>query len=133
MYSYIYILPPYAALCAIKQVSQDEAAALQLMMQKFVSDNEELEKIAQDAFQSYVSSYAAYPSELKAIFSVRKLHLGHTAKSFGLHEPPKAIAKASGESAKRDEKKKQKQENKSKRKASMRVDSHELRMSEFAA
>lgn len=43
------------------------------------------------AFQSFVRAYATYPSDLKTIFHVRNLHLGHLAKSFGLREAPSNI------------------------------------------
>jgi hypothetical protein len=38
------------------------------------------------AFLSYTRSYSTYPKELKDIFHVRNLHLGHVATSFGLRE-----------------------------------------------
>ncbi|XP_075690659.1 ATP-dependent DNA helicase DDX31 [Rhinoderma darwinii] len=40
------------------------------------------------ALQSYIRSYATYPKDLKHIFHVRSLHLGHVAKSFGLRDAP---------------------------------------------
>lgn len=43
------------------------------------------------AYQSFVRAYATYPSNIKHIFHVKNLHLGHVAKSFGLREAPKEL------------------------------------------
>ena len=43
------------------------------------------------AFQSCVRAYATYPSQLKYIFHVKYLHLGHIAKTFGLRDAPSNI------------------------------------------
>ena len=51
---------------------------------------------ARDAFVSHVRAYATHGKALKAIFHVKKLHLGHLAKAFGLREPPAAAARKSG-------------------------------------
>lgn len=50
-----------------------------------------LTKAARDAFSSFVKAYATYPSVLKPIFHVSKLHLGHVAKSFALRDAPQNI------------------------------------------
>lgn len=47
-----------------------------------------------DAFRSYVRAYAAHRGELKSIFQVRSLHLGHVAKSFGLRDAPSLFGKS---------------------------------------
>ena len=47
-----------------------------------------LQKLAVEGYCAFVRSYAAYPSELKPIFHVKKLHLGHLAKSFGIRAKP---------------------------------------------
>ncbi|KAK8802128.1 hypothetical protein WA158_006522 [Blastocystis sp. Blastoise] len=58
--------------------------------------------LAAIGFSSYIRSYATYSKELKTIFSVRALHLGHVAKSFGLKTAPKKIgAKAVAKARKR--------------------------------
>lgn len=46
---------------------------------------------AKKALQSFIRAYATYPRELKPIFHVRSLHLGHVAKSFGLRDAPKNL------------------------------------------
>lgn len=43
------------------------------------------------AFQSFVRAYSTYPSSLKHIFHIKKIHLGHLAKSFALREAPSTI------------------------------------------
>jgi len=48
------------------------------------------------AFQSFVRAYATYPVDLKQIFHVKNLHLGHVAKSFALAETPSKISKLVG-------------------------------------
>jgi ATP-dependent RNA helicase DDX31/DBP7 len=44
------------------------------------------------ALQSFIRAYATYPKELKSIFHVRALHLGHVAKSFGLRDAPRNLS-----------------------------------------
>jgi len=48
------------------------------------------------AFQSFIRAYATYPADLKRIFHIKNLHLGHVAKSFALAETPKKISKLVG-------------------------------------
>lgn len=48
------------------------------------------------AYQSYIRAYATYPSELKPVFHVRNLHLGHVAKTFGFREAPSSISNIPG-------------------------------------
>ena len=47
-------------------------------------------------FNTSFCKYQAYPAKEKSvrhIFSVRALHLGHLAGSFGLQEPPKTLSR----------------------------------------
>ncbi|XP_047624738.1 probable ATP-dependent RNA helicase DDX31 isoform X7 [Phacochoerus africanus] len=48
--------------------------------------------LTKSTLQSFVRAYATYPRELKHIFHVRSLHLGHVAKSFGLRDAPKNLS-----------------------------------------
>ncbi|XP_074218563.1 ATP-dependent DNA helicase DDX31 isoform X5 [Camelus bactrianus] len=48
--------------------------------------------LTKSTLQSFIRAYAAYPRELKHIFHVRFLHLGHVAKSFGLRDAPKNLS-----------------------------------------
>ncbi|KAK6147563.1 hypothetical protein DH2020_018475 [Rehmannia glutinosa] len=53
-----------------------------------------VKKLAKDAFSSWVRAYTAHRGELKRIFMVKKLHLGHVAKSFALKEQPSIVNKS---------------------------------------
>ena len=64
---------------------------LQQRMEKAVAADKELLARGRKAFGSFVRAYATHPAELKPIFAVRALHLGHVAKSFALSEPPTAL------------------------------------------
>lgn len=54
------------------------------------SNNELLNK-ARRAYIAYVRSYMSYDREFCKIFSIKKLHLGHVASSFGINEQPNKI------------------------------------------
>lgn len=65
--------------------------------------------LAKNAFCSWVRAYTAHRGELKRIFMVKKLHLGHVAKSFALKEQPSLVGKSfqnQVKKRKRDEKQK---------------------------
>ena len=64
---------------------------LQQRMERGVAADKELLARGRKAFGSFVRAYATHPAELKPIFAVRALHLGHVAKSFALSEPPTAL------------------------------------------
>lgn len=51
-------------------------------------------KLARDAFCSWLRAYTAHRGELKKIFMVKKLHLGHVARSFGLKEQPSLVGRS---------------------------------------
>ncbi|KAL7752745.1 ATP-dependent RNA helicase dbp7 [Sorochytrium milnesiophthora] len=78
---------------AVCKTWEDAATEIQLAFEQWVLASEEALSVARAAFISYVKGYATYPSNLKHIFHVRKLHLGHLAKSFALRETP-SIASA---------------------------------------
>uniref|UniRef100_A0A4W6FMI8 ATP-dependent RNA helicase n=1 Tax=Lates calcarifer TaxID=8187 RepID=A0A4W6FMI8_LATCA len=46
--------------------------------------------------KSFLRAYTTYPAHLKHIFHIRSLHLGHTAKSFGLRDAPQGLSSAAG-------------------------------------
>lgn len=48
--------------------------------------------VMSSALQSFLQAYATYPAHLKHIFHIRSLHLGHTAKSFGLRDAPRGLS-----------------------------------------
>ncbi|KAL0346789.1 UNVERIFIED_CONTAM: DEAD-box ATP-dependent RNA helicase 17 [Sesamum calycinum] len=67
---------------------------LQRALESFISAELKLKKLAKDAFCSWVRAYTAHRGELKQIFMVKKLHLGHVAKSFALKEQPSLVNKS---------------------------------------
>ncbi|KAL5728533.1 RNA helicase [Ranunculus cassubicifolius] len=68
--------------------------SLQRALESFISSEVELKQQAKDAFCSWVRAYTAHRGELKSIFMVKKLHLGHVAKSFGLKDQPSLVGGA---------------------------------------
>ncbi|XP_020097579.1 DEAD-box ATP-dependent RNA helicase 17 isoform X1 [Ananas comosus] len=67
---------------------------LQRALERFVLTEPKLMKRARDAFCSWVRAYTAHRGELKKIFMVKKLHLGHVARSFGLKEQPSLVGRS---------------------------------------
>lgn len=65
--------------------------ALQRALESFVSAQPKINKLAKDAFSSWVRAYTAHRGELKQIFMVKKLHLGHVAKSLALKDQPSLV------------------------------------------
>lgn len=82
--------------------------SLQKCLESFIFTEAKLKKLAQNAFCSWVRAYSAHRGELKSIFMVKKLHLGHVAKSFALKEQPslvgRSVQKKHTEKRKRDQK-----------------------------
>ncbi|KAL1825329.1 hypothetical protein DCAR_0313477 [Daucus carota subsp. sativus] len=65
--------------------------SLQKALESCVITEPSLKKLAMSAFCSWVRAYSAHRGELKSIFMVKKLHLGHVAKSFALKEQPSLV------------------------------------------
>lgn len=86
--------------------------ALQRGLESFIAVEPKLRKLAMDAFSSWVRAYTAHRGELKQIFTVKKLHLGHVAKSFGLKDQPSLVNK----SIRKQVKKRKRDDNQSKHK-----------------
>ncbi|XP_077140759.1 ATP-dependent DNA helicase DDX31 isoform X1 [Ranitomeya variabilis] len=70
------------------QAVRERATVLQTKFEDYVHASAEMSLSAKKALQSYIRSYATYPKNLKHVFHVRSLHLGHVAKSFGLRDAP---------------------------------------------
>ncbi len=67
-----------------------------------VAQDPKLHSLAGDAFRSFVRAYATHPTDVKHIFHVRSLHLGHVAFAHGLKEVPTLLgSSASGKERKR--------------------------------
>ncbi|XP_072287350.1 ATP-dependent DNA helicase DDX31 isoform X2 [Pyxicephalus adspersus] len=75
------------------QTIQERATVLQTKFEDYIHARPETLLWAKKALQSYIRSYATYPKNLKHIFHVRSLHLGHVAKSFGLRDAPHKLGK----------------------------------------
>ncbi|CAL4893673.1 unnamed protein product [Urochloa decumbens] len=88
--------------------------SLQRSLEGFVAAEDATKKLARDAFCSWVRAYTAHRGELKKIFMVKKLHLGHVAKSFGLKEQPSLVGRSHQVQLKK-RKKEQKRERPAKR------------------
>ncbi|KAH6660862.1 P-loop containing nucleoside triphosphate hydrolase protein [Truncatella angustata] len=71
------------------------AEALQLHIEQRLLESEKsgskLLDSARQAFRSYIRAYATHIKEERVFFDIAQLHLGHTAKSFGLREAPGGI------------------------------------------
>lgn len=67
---------------------------LQKTLESFVIAEPQMKKLAKDAFCSWVRAYTAHRGELKSIFMVKKLHLGHVARSFALKEQPSLVGQS---------------------------------------
>eukprot|EP00262_Sarcandra_glabra_P002828 TRINITY_DN13208_c0_g1_i2.p1 TRINITY_DN13208_c0_g1~~TRINITY_DN13208_c0_g1_i2.p1 ORF type:complete len:587 (+),score=88.46 TRINITY_DN13208_c0_g1_i2:222-1982(+) len=68
--------------------------SLHRALESFISAEPKMKTLAKDAFCSWVRAYTAHRGELKRIFMVKKLHLGHVAKSFGLKEQPSLVGRS---------------------------------------
>ncbi|XP_047307645.1 DEAD-box ATP-dependent RNA helicase 17 isoform X2 [Impatiens glandulifera] len=67
--------------------------SLQKALESFTANKPDIKKLAKDAFCSWVRAYTAHRGELKKIFMVKKLHLGHVARSFGLKDQPSLVGR----------------------------------------
>ena len=67
---------------------EEKAQILQNKIEETISSSKELHEKAVHAYKSFIQSYATYPKEMKNIFHIKLLHLGHIAKSFGLRKAP---------------------------------------------
>ncbi|RCH86910.1 ATP-dependent RNA helicase dbp7, partial [Rhizopus stolonifer] len=70
---------------------QMPAQELQNTMENYVLSDESHIELARKAFWSTCRAYATHPASEKHIFHVKRLHLGHLAKSFALREAPSNI------------------------------------------
>lgn len=64
---------------------------MQFYIEECIQTSLETHELAHKAYTSYIRSYSTYSTDLKAIFYIKNLHLGHVAKSFGLRESPSEL------------------------------------------
>ncbi|KAM4579183.1 ATP-dependent DNA helicase DDX31 isoform 1-T1 [Fundulus diaphanus] len=79
---------------ALQQDIRERATVLQTTLENFVHADAQSLQAAKKALQSFLRAYTTYPANLKHIFHIRRLHLGHTAKSFGLRDAPQGLSSA---------------------------------------
>ncbi|WOL00702.1 DEAD-box ATP-dependent RNA helicase 17 isoform X1 [Canna indica] len=91
---------------------------LQKALETFISTEPKLKKLAKDAFCTWVRAYTAHRGELKKIFMVKKLHLGHVARSFGLKEQPSLVGRSHHIEAKKRKRNQMKSRSSKRRKSS---------------
>lgn len=70
------------------KIIEHKAQTIQNKIEEAVTDSKELHKKATLAYKSFVQGYATYPKDMKSIFHIKLLHLGHIAKSYGLRSAP---------------------------------------------
>ncbi|XP_043913856.1 probable ATP-dependent RNA helicase DDX31 [Protopterus annectens] len=70
---------------------RERATVLQTKFENYVHSSVENVMRAKKALQSFIRAYTTYPSNLKHFFHIKALHLGHTAKSFGLRDAPQNL------------------------------------------
>lgn len=73
-----------------KNKNKEQAAIeLQHRFEKLVAGEKQLRESAGKAFVSWVRYYSNFPKELRRIFSIKAVNMGHYAKCLGLRDPPK--------------------------------------------
>lgn len=75
---------------------RDLATALQHAFERHNLRSADNMRMARSAYSASVRAYATHVASEKSIFKIRKLHLGHVAKAFGLRDAPASIAARSG-------------------------------------
>ncbi|XP_014728729.1 PREDICTED: probable ATP-dependent RNA helicase DDX31 [Sturnus vulgaris] len=73
------------------QEVRERATVLQTKFENHVHSSEKNVQWAKKALQSFLCAYTTYPKELRHIFHIKSLHLGHMAKSFGLRDAPQNL------------------------------------------
>ncbi len=75
---------------------EDLSFVLQESIQDVLEGSPDSLSKAKAAFQSHVRAYGTKRADIRYMFQVRKLHLGHVARSFALQAVPSTIGKAAG-------------------------------------
>ncbi|XP_052870222.1 probable ATP-dependent RNA helicase CG8611 [Anopheles cruzii] len=92
--------------CGQKRIGKNKEQAaieLQYRFEQLVAKEKELFTSASKAFVSWVRYYSNFPKELRRIFTIRAIHMGHYAKCLGLRDPPNQFMKAHTGPADEDE------------------------------
>lgn len=70
---------------------EEKATDCQLETERWTIENPTKLEMARRAYQSHIRAYATHVANERSIFSIKELHLGHLAKSFGLRDRPAKI------------------------------------------
>lgn len=76
---------------AIQKRFRDSATEWQHCIESLIASSPVLNALSRKAFMSSVRAYSTHSADEKDVFHVRKLHLGHLIKSFGMREAPSQI------------------------------------------
>ncbi|CAO3639206.1 unnamed protein product [Cunninghamella echinulata] len=88
----------------VQHVYESKAQEIQNQLEKYILSEEEHLFLARKAFWSSVRAYATHAATEKHVFHIKKLHLGHLAKSFGLREAPSHLQDPNKTKKKKDAK-----------------------------
>ncbi|ODV88124.1 hypothetical protein CANARDRAFT_26279 [[Candida] arabinofermentans NRRL YB-2248] len=69
-----------------------QATTYHLDVERWLLDAARAKEIASNGFISHIRAYTTHLAAERDCFNVKKIHLGHLAKSFGLRETPKKVA-----------------------------------------
>lgn len=73
------------------QSYHDKAETMQLHFEQRLLEDQKRLELARNGFKSHIRAYATHIKEERVHFDIAELHLGHTAKSYGLREPPRGV------------------------------------------
>ncbi|XP_053661549.1 probable ATP-dependent RNA helicase CG8611 [Anopheles marshallii] len=73
------------------KLKEQWAIELQHRYEQLIHKEDELFDCAKKAFLSWVRYYSNFPKELRNIFYIKAVHIGHYAKSLGLRDAPKHL------------------------------------------
>ncbi|XP_058127428.1 probable ATP-dependent RNA helicase CG8611 [Anopheles ziemanni] len=83
--------------CGQKTVAKNKEQAairLQRRFEQLITKEKELFASASKAFVSWIRYYSNFPKELRRMFAVKGIHMGHYAQSLGLRDAPKQFMHA---------------------------------------
>ncbi|CAG9802546.1 unnamed protein product [Chironomus riparius] len=86
---------------------EEKIITLQRKLEDLLSEDEELRIKASRAFTSWICYYKTFSKELRHMFNLHEIHMGHLANNFGLRDAPKSIVRqfAKGEEGRKEKNK----------------------------
>ncbi|KAI8812366.1 P-loop containing nucleoside triphosphate hydrolase protein [Cladochytrium replicatum] len=76
-----------------KKSVENAATDLQMVFERYVAAEASASELARAAFRSHIRAYSTHPPKMRSIFHIKRIHLGHLAKAFGLREAPNMVIK----------------------------------------